>query len=453
YWARIHANQCQHGWEEFLTWHRVYLYGFEKQLQDIDPTVTLPYWDWAADAANVKASIEDLGSTTALDNGCVPTAYQCWIDEDGLRKLADGGKVSQATLDGLRGIVGMTYSSGWRLFTAAGITYGADTASDDAIKAVLSDINPLWHWRRWPGGNSNLIFEAYPTPGDVERVLEIENFFTFGSGPQGNQFFGALENIHNLIHNFSGGANPYYVVVQNRPVIDAEPMFGDMVDPAWTAFDPIFWGHHSNVDRLWAEWQRRNPNKGPDNPAAVLPPWNFTVADTYSISKLGYQYMMAEHVFQTDSTMALERFRSADMTMHPNVLAGHNRAEIRLHTVQFVPRPGFYVRAFLNTPNADIGTPTNGNPNYVGQVNMFTGVCIGGPGHCEVPEPPSSRFDHRPRHRKTPSSFRLDATEAVKRLAAGGTTDFNVNLVAFNLDGTPARDALKLRAVSLSFFD
>src|SRR5262249_14785878 len=28
YWARIHANQCQHGWEEFLTWHRVYLYGF-----------------------------------------------------------------------------------------------------------------------------------------------------------------------------------------------------------------------------------------------------------------------------------------------------------------------------------------------------------------------------------------------------------------------------------------
>jgi hypothetical protein len=36
---------------------------------------------------------------------------------------------------------------------------------------------------------------------------------------------------------------------------------------------------------------------------------------------------------------------------------------------------------------------------------------------------------------------------------AAGTTDFNVNLVAFNLDGTPARDALKLRAVSLDFFD
>jgi tyrosinase len=96
YWARIHANQCQHGWEEFLTWHRAYLYGFEKQLQDFDPTVTLPYWDWSADAANVKASIEDMGSKTAKDNGYVPPAYQCWIDEDGLAKLAADSHVPKA---------------------------------------------------------------------------------------------------------------------------------------------------------------------------------------------------------------------------------------------------------------------------------------------------------------------------------------------------------------------
>src|SRR5437763_229952 len=29
YWANIHANNCQHGWEQFLTWHRLYLYYFE----------------------------------------------------------------------------------------------------------------------------------------------------------------------------------------------------------------------------------------------------------------------------------------------------------------------------------------------------------------------------------------------------------------------------------------
>ena len=450
YWARIHANQCQHGWEEFLTWHRVYLYGFEKQLQDIDPTVTIPYWDWSADAANVKASMEDMGSAVALDNGYVPPAYQCWIDEDGLRKLTDGGKVSRETLTALRALLGKSYSSGARLFKDAGITFGTDPASDSAIITVLGEINPLWHWRRWPGGNKDLVFEVYPTADDVERILNIQTFFAFGSGPMEDQFFGALENVHNLMHNFSGGANPYWT---GQPGPNSEFPVGDMVDSGRTAFDPIFWGHHSNCDRLWAEWQRRHPGSGPDNPDAILPPWNFTVADTASTQRLGYQYMLASHVFPTDNRMALQRFRSADTAIRPEVLARHNRAQIRLHAVQFVPRAGFLVRAFLNTPDAGIDTPTRGNPNFVGQVNMFTGVCIGGAGHCDVPEPTADPFDMRPRPRKTPSSFRLDATNAVRALMKAGETALQVNLVALNIDGTPAADALKIDGVSLDFFD
>jgi tyrosinase len=395
----------------------------------------------------VKASLADMGAANH-DNGYVPCAYQCWIDDNGLRKLTDGGKVPPDVLNGLRGILGKTYSSGARLFAAAGITnFGANPDSDAAIIAVLGEINPLWHWRRWPGGNKDLIFQAYPAPADVERVLGIDNFFTFGSGPMDNQFFGALENIHNLIHNFSGGNSPYPVGPNN------EFSTGDMVDPGRTAFDPIFWGHHSNVDRLWAEWQRRHPGRGPDNPDAVLPPWNFTVSDTPSIAALGYEYVMASHVFPTHNQMALQRFRSADTAVHPDVLADHARAEIRLQAVQFVPRPGFYIRAFLNTPDAALATPTQGNPNFVAQVNMFTGLCVGGPGHCDVPKPRTDKFDRRPRHHKTPSSFRIDATGAVSALRAAGTQTFQVNLVALNLDGSPASDALKLDAVSLTFFD
>jgi tyrosinase len=450
FWARIHANQCQHGWEQFLTWHRAYLYGFEKRLQDIDPTVTLPYWDWAADAQNVQASIDDMGDAIN-DNGYVPLHYQCWIDEDGLRKLTDGGKVPQAVLDGLRSTLkNPPYSSGARLFKAAGIQYGDDLASDDAIKAVLGEINPLWHWKRWPGGNKNLIFEAYPSPDNMKRILGIDDFFDFGSGSRGNQFFGALENVHNLIHNFSGGVNPYFEVMKTkRP----ERLNGDMVDPGTTAFDPIFWGHHSNCDRLWSEWQRLHPGSGPDDPGDVLPPWNFTVDDMASISRLGYEYMMASNLFLTNNTMPLQRFESAASAVHPMVLTHHDRAEIRLHAVQYVARPGFHIRAFLNSPAADVSTPTLGNPNYVGIANMFTGTCIGGPGHCDVPARRTDRFDLRPRPHKTPTNIRFDATEAVNRLGAAGATSFNVNLVVLNTDGTPATDALKIDAVSLNFFD
>ena len=100
YWARIHANQCQHSWEQFLTWHRAYLYFFEQQLQDIDPTVALPYWDWAAYREDLEISIKDMGSAVVLDNGIIPEAYQCWIDQSGLDGLKALG-VPQPVLDKL----------------------------------------------------------------------------------------------------------------------------------------------------------------------------------------------------------------------------------------------------------------------------------------------------------------------------------------------------------------
>jgi tyrosinase len=444
YWARIHAAQCQHGWEEFLTWHRLYLYFFELRLQDVDPTVTLPYWDWAADAANLAASIADMGSATN-DNGIVPAAYRCWIDDEGVQRLAAGGDVPADTLAKLRAMVGApAENSGARFLTKAGITYGDDPASK-AIRAELERVNPLFDWNRWPGGNASIIFEAYPTPQDVQNILGLTSFFSFGSGPMNDQYFGALENIHNLIHNFTGGVNPY------AGVSPAEPANGDMVNAGVTAFDPIFWAHHANVDRLWAVWQGLNPSAGPDDPSAVLPPWNMQVSETRDITRLGYEYALDTRTFPTDNDTALERFASAGVAIHPDVLTGHRRAEIRLHAVQHVTRAGFHVRAFLNSPGADADTPVRDNDRYVGQFNMFTGLCIGGPGHCAVPKLPTNRFDRRPVPHKLPSSFRFDATAAVAKLAAAGTTDFTVHLVALNTDGTPADDALSIDGVSLIF--
>ena len=297
YWARIHANQCQHSWEQFLTWHRAYLYFFEQQLQDIDPTVTLPYWDWASYRADLEASIADQSSKAGLDNGIIPEAYRCWIDQPGLDQLKGEG-LPQPVLDKLATVLNQKFDSGNRLFIQAGIKWTDDPQSDQAIISVLEKINPLWHYQRWPGGSKSLIFEAYPRPEDVDRILQLDNFFEFGSGPADNHFFGALENIHNLIHNFSGGVNPNFGS-SNEPMNVDNPQNGDMVNAGRTAFDPIFWGHHSNCDRLWAEWQKLHIHGGPDDPDDILPPWNMTVDDTYDTSELGYVYMQSSHVFPT----------------------------------------------------------------------------------------------------------------------------------------------------------
>ena len=69
--------------------------------------------------------------------------------------------------------------------------------------------------------------------------------------------------------------------------------------------------------------------------------------------------------------------------------------------------------------------------------------------------PPESRrkYDLRPRHRKTPGNFRIDATDAVGRLRDQGETDFQVNLVVLDIDGTPKSNALWMEGVSLNFKD
>ena len=63
------------------------------------------------------------------------------------------------------------------------------------------------------------------------------------------------------------------------------------------AYDPIFYAHHTMIDRLWWLWQLQHPGANP--PArylsAPLPPFpSLTVGGTLDINNLGYEYALAE---------------------------------------------------------------------------------------------------------------------------------------------------------------
>jgi tyrosinase len=114
--------------------------------------------------------------------------------------------------------------------------------------------------RREPGDPALL-----PTAREVRSVLELRDFLDFSS---------ALEGLHDRVHVWTGG---------------------HMGLIPFAAFDPVFWAHHTMVDRLWRLWQLRHPGARP--PGAILgealPPFRMTVRQTLDVTALGYDYAVA----------------------------------------------------------------------------------------------------------------------------------------------------------------
>jgi tyrosinase len=104
--------------------------------------------------------------------------------------------------------------------------------------------------------------DELPRPTTVQRALRSTTFTGFTQ---------LLEGIHNGVHGWVGGA------------MSAVPI---------AAFDPIFWAHHSMIDRLWYLWQLSPRSRNPPSSLLdrALPPFPMTVRQTLDISTLGYEY-------------------------------------------------------------------------------------------------------------------------------------------------------------------
>jgi tyrosinase len=93
-------------------------------------------------------------------------------------------------------------------------------------------------------------------------------------------FTAALEQIHNDVHVWVGGT---------------------MSDISYAAYDPVFFAHHTMIDRAWRIWQHANPGALP--PAAILDkpfprggPPGLTPRDVLDVTTLGYDYAVSETV-------------------------------------------------------------------------------------------------------------------------------------------------------------
>jgi tyrosinase len=472
--ALIHQNHCQHGWERFLPWHRIYLYEFEQAMQDIVPDVTMPYWDWTM--PQYKPLQPDKG-------WIIPPSFQAFLTKDSLAFL----NKYDIPVEKLEDMVGARFPTLTRFFDAVteriGKKYARGEYRNRFVDALL-DSNSLWYPLRYPGefGGKTInqqIQYHYPSADDIEQLLSLRTFRDFGGGSLYNDSFGFMDqNPHNTLHIWTGGQNPVTEEDVNEAKEDRVPMprsrnksvqvagrqfhkredfytqppLGDMFSNLTASYDPIFWAVHTNVDRLWFEWQQRHPDSNPADLDAILTPWSYTTRDTLDMYRFGYEYVKSACVIPVGTEAPVGRFVSQEIAVDEKVRAAFREAEVRLHRVPQLHRSCF-IRVFLNLPDADAQTLIT-HENYAGYLAVFGhGSCYGGPGHCDPPPRQRREYDLRPRHHNTPRNHRINVSECARRLFARGAASIQITLVVIGVDYQEDNELLRLEGISLNFLD
>ncbi|WP_169220949.1 tyrosinase family protein [Brasilonema sp. UFV-L1] len=116
--------------------------------------------------------------------------------------------------------------------------------------------------------NSVLNFVGGAVESSKQQQIKKDKNNAYGADSF-NQTKNPLFNFSNQINNSPHGEMHGYIggVVGNvpNPIWNNQPSpdgnFGLMTDVETAGFDPIFWIHHSNIDRYWESWQAVNPEK------------------------------------------------------------------------------------------------------------------------------------------------------------------------------------------------
>lgn len=209
YWFKqdeIHQATHVHGTPAFLPWHRELCNRFEAMLREVDPGLSLHYWDWNQDPT-------PLFTANFMGNA--------------------------------QGDVGAPW-------LAAGLynpnPNPADNYRDNSVHGL--------HNR---SGSTN--YELHSNPADPPKTLTRNA--QAGAPPVGtSNFDGARWATDNDFMN-AGDFPTFDTLMQEHAHFHAHDWIGgNLSDPHMSFRDPFVFLLHSNVDRLWATWQTQPGNPG-----------------------------------------------------------------------------------------------------------------------------------------------------------------------------------------------
>jgi len=278
--------------------------------------------------------------------------------------------------------------------------------------------NPLYLPDRRAAGIEN----GNRLPSSATSFAYAFTFINFVPPPAPGQFenaTGALENQpHNIIHDLVGGP------------ASGECDQGWMSDPNCAAQDPIFWLHHSNIDRLWVNWLIRGGGRAnPNDQRWLTQQYSFfdekggsvtmKVSDVLSTSKLGYRYQDAPprvartraaivapvkpqdpveqpphtEVAASDSVQLGSAPTTVSVPLPPEakdavagaiVPPGEKPASsvyLNVEGIKIDDHPGVVYEVYVDLPDAHEGTEPLVSPHFAGHITFFGAKHGHGHGH------------------------------------------------------------------------
>jgi len=146
--------------------------------------------------------------------------------------------------------------SGKKDFALPYWAYTNTNASDKIMPAMLR--NPksaLYEACRFDSINN-----GYPISGEIERALDMTKLMSY------TDYKTFCLNInaapHGAMHDYIGAGNDTTGLLQfNNPITGTITNTGLMGWVPTAGFDPVFWLHHSNIDRVWQQWTNSENGK------------------------------------------------------------------------------------------------------------------------------------------------------------------------------------------------
>ena len=277
-WWHKHAFDCDisaaHMQPSFCPWHRLFALMMENALIDVShgDVTGLPYWDWTdpvSTTAVFSTSLMGPEGDPAANYAVTQGAFrrQRWRLNVLDPKVADPNRY--------RWLVR-------RFGTPIAPALPTTNQVANTLATPYYDVTPFD-----PGSPIQLSFRNHLEGWKNRLGMTCEDgLMNPVNGPH------AKSIMHNQVHLYTGGIwGP-----------DTHPQLGTMVLNTSTN-DPVFFLHHSQIDRLWNMWE--DSHGMVYEPSSGLPPgqnlndsmWPFntigdytTIADLLDISTLGYEY-------------------------------------------------------------------------------------------------------------------------------------------------------------------